>query len=127
MHESMKGHPMARDDDRYEDDDEAYEEERPRRRRRPQREPSIGDDAGMRLLLPVGRSVWAIVAGYLGLFSLCCLPAPFAILFGVIAIVDIKKNPEKHGMGRAIFGIVMGTIVFLLGAIGMIASALSHR
>src|SRR4051812_21407307 len=29
----------------------------------------IGDDAGMRMLLPVGRSGWAIAAGYLGLFS----------------------------------------------------------
>ena len=28
----------------------------------------------MRLLLPVGRSVWAIVAGYLGLISVLRLP-----------------------------------------------------
>ena len=31
--------------------------------------PRIGDDAGIRMLLPVGRSGWAIAAGYLGLFG----------------------------------------------------------
>src|SRR6266404_5143516 len=109
----MKGSPMAREDDDYDDD---YEDDRPRRRRRrrPIDEPSIGDDPGMRMLLPVGRSIWAIVAGYLGLFSLLCFPAPFAILIGIIAIIDIKKNPEKHGMGRAIFGIVMGTLAIFV-------------
>lgn len=62
----------------------------------------------MRALLPVGRSGWAIVAGYLGLLSLILLPAPFAIATGIIAIVDIKRHPHKHGLGRAWFGIVMG-------------------
>ncbi len=68
----------------------------------------IGDDAGMRALLPVGRSGLAIAAGYAGLFSPLMLPAPVAILLGILAIVDIKRHPEKHGMGRAIFGIAMG-------------------
>ena len=40
----------------------------------------LGDDAGMRLLLPVGRSGWAIAAGYLGLFSLAVIPAPIALV-----------------------------------------------
>lgn len=69
-------------------------------------------DMGMRLLLPVGRSVWAIIAGYLGLFSVLLVVAPAAVICGVVAIVDIyksKKGPRpKYGMGRAIFGIVMG-------------------
>ncbi len=69
---------------------------------------SIGADPTMRMLLPVGRSFWAIAAGYLGLVSILVLPAPFALVAGILAILDIKKNPEKHGMGRAIFGIVMG-------------------
>ncbi|MGH8105857.1 MAG: GYF domain-containing protein [Arenimonas sp.] len=70
----------------------------------------IGADPTMRLLLPVGRSFWAIAAGYLGLVSILVLPAPFALVTGILAVLDIKKNPEKHGMGRAIFGIVMGGI-----------------
>ena len=74
----------------------------------PPRQEDIGQNAGIRLLLPVGRSIWAILAGYMGLFSLLVLPAPLAILLGIVAIIDIRKHPEKHGMGRAIFAIIMG-------------------
>jgi hypothetical protein len=58
----------------------------------------------------VGVSGWAIASGYLGLVSVLILPAPFAILTGVMAIRDIRKNPKNHGMGRAIFGISMGAL-----------------
>ena len=71
---------------------------------------SSGDDSGMRLIAPVGVSGWAIASGYLGLVSVLILPAPFAILTGVMAIRDIRKNPKNHGMGRAIFGIIMGAL-----------------
>jgi len=81
----------------------------------------LGQDAGMRLLLPVGRSMLAIVAGYLGLISVLVLPAPFALIVGVLAIKDIRRHPEKHGMGRAIFGVVMGAAVLLLLLVGLIA------
>ena len=67
------------------------------------------DSVGMRMLIPVGRSPWAIIAGYLGLFSVMLFPAPFALILGIIAFIDIRKN-NSHGMGRAIFGIVMGTL-----------------
>jgi hypothetical protein len=74
----------------------------------------LGDDAAMRMLLPVGRSAWAIAAGYLGLFSLIVLPAPLAILVSVVAIWDVRRSQSsphpKHGMGRAIFGLVMGIL-----------------
>jgi hypothetical protein len=76
----------------------------------------IGQNAGMRMLLPVGRSGWAIAAGYFGLFSFVVCPAPIALVLGLVAIRDIKRNPERHGMGRAVFGLVMGilgTIVLL--------------
>ena len=75
---------------------------------------NIADDVGMRILLPVGRSPLAIVAGYLGLFSVLLVPAPLALLFGILAVVDIRKHPKNRGMGRAIFGIVMGAICSLL-------------
>jgi hypothetical protein len=71
-------------------------------------------DAIMRMLLPVGRSKYAIAAGYLGLVSVLLIFAPFALLFGILAVKDIKKNKDKHGMGRAIFGIVMGAIFSVL-------------
>jgi hypothetical protein len=76
--------------------------------------PSIGDSAGMRMLLPVGRSGWAIAAGYLGLFGLIILPAPLALIVSIIAIIDIQKSKKtakrKRGMGRAIFGLIIGII-----------------
>ena len=82
---------------------------------------SMGDNAGMRLLIPVGRSGWAIAAGYLGLFSLLVVPAPLALIVSLIAMRDIRKSKGtdrvKHGMGRAIFGLIMGilgTIVILM-------------
>jgi hypothetical protein len=75
---------------------------------------SMGSDPAMRLLLPVGRSFWAIAAGYFGLLSILLIFAPFALVTGVLAILDIRKNPEKHGMGRAIFGIIMGALFSLI-------------
>ena len=81
----------------------------------------IGQNAGVRMLLPVGRSGWAIAAGYLGLFCLLIFPAPIALGISIVAIIDIRKHPQRHGMGRAIFGLVMGTlgtavIAFAVGA-----------
>lgn len=81
-------------------------------------------DAVMRMLLPVGRSGYAIAAGYLGLVSVLVIPAPLAVIFGILAIRDIKYNPHKHGMGRAIFGIIMGAIFTLLYAYVFITSFL---
>jgi hypothetical protein len=92
----------------------------PLQQQRPPHQPGLGDNLGMRMLLPVGRSAWAIAAGYAGLFSLLCFPAPLALLLGIIAIIDIQRNPHKHGMGRAIFGIVMGLIFSLILAFGML-------
>mgnify|MGYP006113823535 CR=1 FL=1 len=78
------------------------------------RQKSLGDDAGMRLLIPVGRSGWAIAAGYLGLFGLVIFPAPLALIVSIIAIMDIRKSKDtespKYGMGRAIFGLIVGII-----------------
>ena len=77
----------------------------------------LGDQAGMRVLLPVGRSGWAIAAGYLGLLSPTLVIAPLAIIFSIIAMMDINKSQKtenkKHGMGRAVFGLVMGVIFTL--------------
>lgn len=72
------------------------------------------DDLALRMLIPIGRSIHAIIAGYLGLLSLCCcVLGPFAILFGILAVVDIRKNPKKDGIVRAVLGIVLGAIASL--------------
>lgn len=79
----------------------------------PQRR-SIGDNAGVRALLPVGRSGLAIAAGYVGLVSFLVWPAALAaIILGILAIRDIKRNEGKHGMGRAIFALIAGGIVIV--------------
>jgi hypothetical protein len=68
------------------------------------------DDGGaLNLLIPMApQSGFAIAAGYLGLFSFFVVTAPLAIIFGVLALRDLKAHPEKRGMGRAITGIVLG-------------------
>jgi hypothetical protein len=71
---------------------------------------ALEDEPGIRLVLPVGRSGWAIAAGYAGLFALIIFPAPIALILGIIAVIDIKKHPERHGMGRAVFAIIMGAL-----------------
>ncbi len=89
---------------------------------------NLGDNAAVRMLLPVGRSGWAIAAGYAGLFAPIAglfatinrRMAPIgwvpsvAIILGVVAIIHIRSNRKLHGMGRAIFGIVMGILGSLL-------------
>ena len=80
----------------------------------------------MRMLLPVGRSGWAIAAGYLGLFGLVILPAPLALIVSIIAIRDIRKSmgtgSPKHGMGRAIFGLIVGVLGTAVLVLALFAS-----
>jgi len=92
----------------------------------PLQQPSstLSDDLGMRLLLPVGRSGWAIAAGYLGLFSLLVIPAPLSLLISLVALVDIQRSRKtahpKYGLGRSIFGLIMGilgTLILILAAV----------
>lgn len=89
---------------------------------------SIGQDAGVRLLIPVGRSVWAIAAGYFGLLAVTLVFAPPALICGLVAIADIRKSKvgpsPKHGMGRAVFGIVMGLLGTLLGIFVIVTTLL---
>jgi len=88
--------------------------------------PGIGDvEKSLRFILPIGRSWLAIVAGYLGLFSLLPGFGLLAILFGVLALHDLRKHPEKFGSGRAIFAIVMGvlcTVFWIALAISYVGS-----
>jgi predicted acyltransferase len=75
----------------------------------------------VRLLLPVGRSAWAVAAGYFGLLSLIPIFSIPALVCGFMAIAHIKKSQlgpsPKHGMGRAIFGIVMGVLGLIWGIV----------
>lgn len=82
----------------------------------PAMKPFIEDSALLRMVVPIGRSWLAIAAGYLGLFAIVLVPAPLALIVGVLAVLDLRRHPQKHGMGRAVFGIVMG----VLGTAGLV-------
>jgi hypothetical protein len=66
------------------------------------------------MLLPIGRSGWAIAAGYAGLFAILVFPAPLALLLGVAAWMDIRAHPRRRGMGRTIFALITGGLGTLL-------------
>jgi GYF domain 2/Domain of unknown function (DUF4190) len=74
-----------------------------------------GQDPGLNLLLPIGpQSGFSIAAGYLGLISLVLwVLGPLAIVFGILGLRDLKRHPEKRGTGRAITGIVCGSLTVL--------------
>lgn len=95
----------------------------------PRRHEDLGENAVVRMILPVGRSGWAIAAGYLGLFSVLFVPAPFALLAGMLAVREIRRDPKLHGMGRAVFGIVMGGVwsVFLAIALAVLVADLATK
>lgn len=75
-------------------------------------------DPVLRMVVPVDRSLWAIAAGYLGLISVIPIFGPVAVIVSVVAIMQINKSrttpTPKYGMGRAIFGLVMGLFGCLL-------------
>jgi len=83
--------------------------------------PTDGSDA-LKYILPVGRSAWALAAGYLALFAIFLIPAPAALFCGIMALREISKNPRKLGKVRAIFGIVMGIIGTALLAILLVVN-----
>ncbi len=105
-----------RDED---DDDEDGVDDRPRRRRRRRRndDDDYDSDEGLQYVIPINTSGLAIAAGYMGLISVLCLPAPIALILGILALNQLKKNPKMHGKGRAIFAIIMGGL-FTLAMIG---------
>jgi hypothetical protein len=98
-------------------DDEEYPE--PRRRRRDIRTDPTEEALGW--IVPMRESLWAIAAGYFGLLS--CIPgfSLLAILFGVLALRDIKRNPGRRGAFRAWFGIVLGGLMLPVWIAAVIA------
>lgn len=84
--------------------------------------PPTQPDAGTQWLIPVGRSGWAIAAGYLGLFRVIPIFAPIALAISLVALSDLKKKPHLSGKGRAVFGLVMGSIFTLLLMFALLAA-----
>jgi hypothetical protein len=98
---------------------------------RPRDVPSAVD----RALLPVGRPLSAIAAGYCALFAILPLIGlPFAIaalVCGIAALKKIKAEPELAGKGRAWFGIIVGGLMTVVSlaflALALIAAVMESR
>ncbi|HEY1586378.1 MAG TPA: DUF4339 domain-containing protein [Polyangia bacterium] len=76
--------------------------------------PPPKDDAALAYILPVGRSGWAIAAGYVGLMSLLPMVSYAGIAVSAIAAWQLKRHPEKRGWGRVITGFAISVPMSLL-------------
>lgn len=85
--------------------------------------PSLtGEDVALGFVIPHKVSALAVVAGYVGLLSIACFPAPIAIILGILALIDLRKHPGRQGYGRAIFAIVMGSIALIVALVLLVLS-----
>jgi len=70
-------------------------------------------------------AVWSLVTG-IGSFVCCCgILGPVSIVLGIIALSQIKNNPNQGGRGMAIAGLVLGCIHLLFTIIGIIVMIVS--
>jgi hypothetical protein len=103
------------------DDDE--EDERPRRRIRRDDEDDAG---GMNSLIPY-KNPKALIAYYLGVFSLIpcigVLLGVTAIILGVLGLKYRTTHPTAGGTGHAWAGIILGSLVLLGHVVAGIAIA----
>src|SRR4051812_2859536 len=66
-----------------------------------------------------GKAIWSLVLG-IGSFFCSLFAAIPAIVLGVLALNDIARGGGRlSGRGMAITGIVLGSVVSVLAAIGM--------
>lgn len=73
-------------------------------------------DPALGMLVPVGVDPMALIAGYVGLFSIVLVPAPVALLLGLMALGRLKADPKARGAGRAWFAVIAGVI----GSLGLL-------
>ncbi len=59
-------------------------------------------------------SPWAEAAFYAAFFGILIIPAPVPLALSVVAIYDIGRHPNKHGMCRAIFALAIALPFTLL-------------
>lgn len=83
------------------------------------------EDMAIGMLVPHKVTVLSVVAGYMGLLSFCVIPAPLALLLGILALSELRKNPGKLGYSRAIFAIVMGGLGSVVAVVAAVAFGIS--
>lgn len=62
------------------------------------------------------RSSIAAIAGYLGVFSIIPMVGLLAVMAGMLAVRDIRRHPQKQGIGRARFAIAIGVVLSVVWA-----------
>lgn len=81
-----------------------------------------GNDQALAMVVPSGVDTVALVAGYVGLFSLLLVPAPVALVLGVVALRRLSSRPGSRGHVRAIVAIVLGGLGTIALALGIFFS-----
>ncbi len=85
----------------------------PHDQRRPYPSHPRGDDSGLSTLIPYTNPK-SLVAYYCGVFGLIpvlgFILAPIALIFGILALAYVRRNPTAKGTGHAIVGIVLGAL-----------------
>ncbi len=86
-------------------------------------------DRFAQLLLPSGRSPWAVASGYLAAFSVLGIPAPLAVAAGVAGLRDIRRvtrttGRRPPGTARCVAGILAGSAFTLVLLWLVVATAL---
>lgn len=83
-------------------------------------------EQSLKWLVPINVSPYAVVSCYSGLLGLFLfLPSIIAIPFGIIALRDLKRKPYLSGKGRAWFGLITGSIPFVIFLVIIIMWAVS--
>jgi hypothetical protein len=85
---------------------------------------TTAQDESLKYVLPIGRTGLSIAAGYAGLFAILLIPAPIALVLGILALADLKKKPGALGKGRALFGVISGGLFTALLVVLIVAAAL---
>jgi hypothetical protein len=69
-------------------------------------------------------STASLVLGLIGI-PLCFLfiPSLLAVIFGAVGLSQIKQDPAQSGSGKAIAGIVLGSVVLVLIVLAVILSS----
>ncbi len=86
-------------------------------------------DRFARMLVPGGRSPWALAAGYLAALSLLVIPAPLAVAAGVAGLRDIRRvermtGRRPSGVFRCVLGILSGSVFTIALAWLVVSTAL---
>lgn len=80
----------------------------------------------LEFLFPKGASGWARATGVSIVLMELLIGIPFMLPFGILAIRDIRRHPEKTGKGVAWAGIILGGFFYIIIAC-ILAAGLNER